>query len=337
VRARAGRPGRAGRGRPGAGGLELEGDRACVLEQLQPSLAHELLVDPAERPLEHRPHGRAEHGRLSVHRAPGGDQHVGERDEAAAVDRAVGHDDALEPEAADVGALLVGAGEHDGVHARVGGRAPQDLRQQRRLGAAEVERVGRRRAHHAQQLRAGDAERLEHAAVGLEVRQVVLLLQARIADQLFAARAVAGEALGRDRLRHEHPVGQPAVDVVLDRRPLVVEHRRVGDTQRPRDHRHVGRAVGERAVEALPPRPAEQLAHAAGGSERLVAPPHAAVAADHEMRATPIFEQLDRVRQRPRGQRDLVPRRLEALHERPQDDHVCRVGEVDPDAHGGHL
>ena len=71
--------------------------------------------------------------------------------------------------------------------------------------------------------------------------------------------------------------------------------------------------------------------------ERLVAAPDAAVAADHEVGPSPVFEQLDGVRQRPRRQRDLVAGRLEPLDERPQDDHVCRVGEVDPDAHGGHV
>ena len=69
-----------------ARGLGLEGDRVRVGEQLQPPLAHELLVDAAQRALEHRPHRRAEHGRLAVHRAAGGHEHVGERDEAAAVD-----------------------------------------------------------------------------------------------------------------------------------------------------------------------------------------------------------------------------------------------------------
>ncbi len=173
----------------------------------------------------------------------------------------------------------------------------------------------------------------EHAAVGLEVRQVVLLLEARVADQLGAAGAVAREPLRRDRLRHEHPVRQPAVDVVLGRRPLVVEHRAVGDPQQARDDRQVGRAVGERAVEALGARPAQQAPHAVAGGERLVAPAHAAVAADHEVRPSPVLEQLDGVRQRPRRQRDLVPGRLEPLDERAQHDHVGRVGEVHPDPH----
>ena len=70
-----------------ARGLALERELVRVLESScsRPS-RDELLVDPAELALEDRPHRRAEHGRLAVHRAAGRDEHVGERDEAAAVD-----------------------------------------------------------------------------------------------------------------------------------------------------------------------------------------------------------------------------------------------------------
>ena len=51
------------------------------------------------------------------------------------------------------------------------------------------------------------------------------------------------------------------------------------------------------------------------------------------MRVAPVLEQLERVRQRPRGELDLVAVRLEQLDQRPQDEHVRRVGQVDPDAH----
>ena len=229
----------------------------------------------------------------------------------------------------------VGAGEHDGLHALVGGGAAQHARQQRGLRAAEVERVGGRGAHDVEDLRALDAELGEHAAVGLEVGEVVLLLEARVADQLAPAGAVAREPLGRDRVRHEHAVRQPAVDVVLGGGPLVVEHRAVGDPQQPRDDRagrsSRGRARG-RSAAARAQR--EQPRDAVAGGERLVAAAHAAVAADDEMRVAPVLEQLDGVRQRPRRQRDVVTRRLEPLDERAQHDHVRRVGEVDPDPHG---
>ena len=92
--------------------------------------------------------------------------------------------------------------------------------------------------------------------------------------------------------------------------------------------------MGERAVEALRAGPAEQPHDAVAGGERLVAAAHAAVAADDQVRVAPVLEQLDRVRQRARRQRDVVARRLEPLDERAQHDHVGRVGEVDPDPHG---
>jgi hypothetical protein len=91
--------------------------------------------------------------------------------------------------------------------------------------------------------------------------------------------------------------------------------------------------VRERAVEALRGGPAQQPACAIGGGERLVAPAHAAVAADHQVGAPPLLQELDGVRQRPGRQLNVVTRRLEALDERPQHDHVGRVGEVHPDPH----
>ena len=123
--------------------------------------------------------------------------------------------------------------------------------------------------------------------------------------------------------------------MVLERGPLVVEHRRVRDPQQPRDDRHVGRAVRQRAVEAARARPAQQLRDPVGGRERLVTPVHAAVAAEHRMRPPPLLQQLDGVRERPGRQLDVVAGGLEPLDERPQHDHVRRIGEVDPDPHGG--
>ena len=93
------------------------------------------------------------------------------------------------------------------------------------------------------------AELREHRGVGLEVRQVVLLLEALVGAQL-AARAVALQALRRDRVGHDHRARQAAVDVVLDRRPLVVEHRRARDPQQRGGDAHVVGAVAERDVEA---------------------------------------------------------------------------------------
>ncbi len=100
-------------------------------------------------------------------------------------------------------------------------------------------------------------ELAEHSGVRLEVREVVLLLEARVAAQL-AARAVPVKALRRDRVGHDDGLRQAAVDRVLDRRELVVEHRRARDAQEPRGDRDVVRAVAEREVEASPARPAQR-------------------------------------------------------------------------------
>src|SRR3712207_8190740 len=49
--------------------------------------------------------------------------------------------------------------------------------------SAEVQRVGGSGAHHAEHLAAAGAEVFQHAAVGLEVREVVLLLEARVRSE----------------------------------------------------------------------------------------------------------------------------------------------------------
>jgi hypothetical protein len=48
----------------------------------------------------------------------------------------------------------------------------------------------------------------------------------------------------------------------------------------------------------------------------------------------PVVEELERVRERPGSDLDLVAGGLEPLHQRAQDDDVGGVREVDPDAHG---
>ena len=77
---------------------------------------------------------------------------------------------------------------------------------------AVVERDRRRRAHDGDRLAGIEAQLGQHRRVGLEVGEVVLLLQPGVAAQL-APRAVAVQALGRDRLGHDDGLGQAAVDV----------------------------------------------------------------------------------------------------------------------------
>ncbi len=99
-----------------------------------------------------------------------------------------------------------------------------------------------------------EGELHEHGGVGLEVGEVVLLLEALIRAHL-APGAVAVETLGGDRVGHDDGLGQAAVDVVLHRCPLVVEHRGAGDAQGEGGDGYVVGAVAEGDVEvpAAPP------------------------------------------------------------------------------------
>jgi hypothetical protein len=145
---------------------------------------------------------------------------------------------------------------------------------------AVIERDRRRRAHHGDRLLRVQAEIGRHLRVGLEIRQVVLLLEAGIASQL-ATRAVAVQPLGRDRLGNHDRLRQPAVDVVLHRGPLVVERGGAGDPQQRRGNRDVVGPVPDGQLKrAVAPRPAHKLAGAGGQPEGLVEQSRAAVVAD---------------------------------------------------------
>ena len=67
----------------------------------------------------------------------------------------------------------------------------------------------RRRADDDQHLLAIEPELAEHRGVGLEVGQVVLLLQARVADQLALLGADLLQPLERDRVRASAPCAPP--------------------------------------------------------------------------------------------------------------------------------
>ena len=90
----------------------------------------------------------------------------------------------------------------------------------------------------------------------------------------------------------------------------------------------------ERAVEAAAARERDELRDARAGRERLAergsTPPWRPITRE---RMAPVLEQLDRVRERPRRELDLVPVLLERLDERAQHEDVGGVREVDPDAH----
>ena len=146
---------------------------------------------------------------------------------------------------------------------------------------AVVERRDRRRAQDDDDARRVGADARQDAGVGLEVVEEVLLLEPRVLPQLARACAVALQALGRDRVGHDHAPCEAAADHVLERRPLVVEEVDRGDAQRARHDRQVVRAVGRREIEAGPrARPAPQRRGAPGQAAQLAAGRAPAVRAD---------------------------------------------------------
>ena len=75
-----------------------------------------------------------------------------------------------------------------------------------------------------------DAELVEDRGVGLEVRQVVLLLQTGVLEQLLARGAEPGQPRRWDRIGGDDAPGQSAADVMLLDGELVVEHVHRRDT-----------------------------------------------------------------------------------------------------------
>ena len=234
-------------------------ERGRVVERRQPALADERLVDAAEPAAEGRVDGGTERDGLAVHRPAGRDDEVGERDQALRVDGVLGDDHRREPQPLHVGALLVGARDHDRVHLLVAAEALERAREHR-VAVAVVERDVGRRPQDDEDPRLVDAEVAERGGVGLEVGEVVLLLQSRVAAELVAGRPVPGEPLGRDRLGHDHPPRGAAAELVLEPGPLVVERRAARDPEAARRQRQLVRAVRERDVEAAALRPAAQAA-----------------------------------------------------------------------------
>jgi len=201
---------------------------------------------------------------LAVHGSTCRDHEVGEGDKALRVHGMLRYEHGRQLERAHVLALLSGAWQHDGLHVGIAADVRQDLREQR-VRLAVIERDVGRRADDHEDAAGIEAETRRQAGVGLEVGQVVLLLQARILEQLVGPDAVAAQSLGRDRVRHDHPPGGTAADVVLKRRELVVEHVHGGDLQPARSEGEVVRSVREREVELLP---AAELAHRPGAGQK---------------------------------------------------------------------
>ena len=240
------------RGCFGDGEAALQVELARILQLAQTTFPDQALVDRAQPPLEGRVHRRAEGDRLAIHRAAGRDHQVRVSDQRLRVDRVLGHHKTGHP--GQLAALGVHARQHHRLQAVRGGglaQALQDPREQVVLEAV-VERDLRRRPHDDDRARRVEAQLAEHARIGLEIGQVVLLLQALVRADL-APCAVALQPRRRDRVGHHDRTRQAAVDVVLHRRPLVVEHRRARNPQQRGRHAHVVGAVAERDVEAPAP------------------------------------------------------------------------------------
>ena len=191
---RAAAAGRGGRARPP--GSRLRSSSAPgVGERAQPAVADQRLVDGAEPAGEGRVDGHAERDRLAVHRPARRDDEVGERDQALRVDGVLGDDAATGARApGSPSRCSGGAREDDGVH---GSSRPSrsSTSREERVPVPVVERDLGRRAHDDEHARRVDARR-RAPRVRLEVGEVVLLLDARVADELRRPRAEACEPVG---------------------------------------------------------------------------------------------------------------------------------------------
>src|SRR5207247_4899714 len=120
--------------------------------------------------------------------------------------------------------------------------------------------------------------------------------QAGVLEELRRLGAVAGEPVGRDRVRDDDARRRAAAELVLEPRELVAEGGRARDPEPPRGHRELVRAVRERHVEVAPARPAAQRAQAAPELARLAEPRPAAVPPDHFGLDSVQLEELKRLR-----------------------------------------
>ena len=181
---------------------------------------------------------------------------------------------------------------------------------------------------------AGRVDPVEHLPVGLEVGEVVLLLESWVPDELRRRRPEALQALRRHGVRKDHARRGAEAELVLQRRELVVVRRRAGDPEAARGEHHLVRAVREREVEAAALREAAQRRQPAGHRPGLA--DHAAAPvrrADDPMLDPVPLQQLERLRELSRRHLDLVPVLGEQPEQRPEERHVRRVRDVDPDAH----
>ena len=302
-------------------------------KEAQPSLAEESLVDAAQLASEGGIDGHAQRYRLPVHRPSRRDDEVGQRDQALAIHRPIGDEERGQSERAYESPLLGRAGKDDGVDVSPPAEHLEQA-QEERVWPAVVEGDVGGRAENDHDAVSVDAELVEHERIGSEVGQVVLLLEAGIADELGRAKPVAAQPLLGDRLWHHHPRGRASAELVLEPGELVVEGGGAWDAETAGDQGEVVGAVGQGQVRpALASETAEGWqagCHGLGLGRRRAAP----VATDYGGLDPVQLKELHGLGVLTGGHVYLVALLAEEANEGPKDEDVGRVREVDPDAHG---
>ena len=229
--------------------------------------------------------------------------------------------------------LALRARDHHRGHVLLSGEAVDHLRVD---GVRRVVLRGLgRRADDDDHAAAVESQLVEDAGVEVGVGEVVVLLQARVAEELALRGADAGEAVERDRVGDQHPAGGPEGDPPLEAGVLVVLHLHGRNAQEAADDGEVDGPVGEGEVGAVPARQPRQASRPPGQGEALPGPGCAPVGPHRLEGNLEALEDLQRLAVGPRGDPDLVATLVEPVDQRPENERVCRRGAVDPDSHAG--
>ena len=163
----------------------------------------------------------------------------------------------------------------------------------------------------------------ESRRVGLEPREVVLLLHAWIATHLACSCAEPIEPLVWNRIGYDDTRRRPATEAVLDACELVVEGVGRRDPERARRERELVRRVRQRELEAALSRPPAESGNPRGHRARLAPGTRAAVGRPDDLVPDPVQpEELDRLRVVSGGHVDVVPAALENRDQRTKERHL---------------
>ena len=197
-----------------------------------------------------------------------------------------------------------------------------------------VERDIRRSSDDDEHPLSVEPELVENTGVGLEIAQVVLLLQAGVAADLGRGGAERVDPVLRDGVGNDDPAGCPAAQGVLHARELVVERVRRRYSQRPRDEWKLVRRVGEREVELPCLRVAAERTQATCHRSRFAEPACASVTGPDDVVVDVVEAQkLERLGVLARRHANLVSAASKQLDQGAEERHLGRVRDVDPDAH----